>query len=92
MIQTPRHFRNGAQDPRYRYPSGTTPCVVCAKPIKDGAAPYLHLHHGGCAIVTDAEADGLNAAGQDGADCGCWPIGSDCLRAHPEVKPYLVRL
>jgi hypothetical protein len=24
-----------------------------------------------------------------GADLGCYPIGADCLRRHPELRPYV---
>jgi hypothetical protein len=32
-----------------------------------------------------------NAAGGEAADLGAQPIGSDCLRRHPELKPYARR-
>lgn len=44
----------------------------------------VHLHNGGESLVTEEEAAKLDAAG----DMGCYPIGADCLRKHPEVKPY----
>lgn len=65
------------------------PCVVCGKRI---ARPrwMVHLHKGGSHIVTAAEAAELNAAGHEGGDMGAYPLGTDCLRRHPRLKPYAV--
>lgn len=75
---------------RYGEPSGTTPCLICGRPIKDDSNPaMLRTHHSapisGVAVVTNAEAEALNEAGEG----GFWPIGADCLRKHPEYKPYV---
>lgn len=62
------------------------PCCVCGKAVK---APrhYLHMHCGGSHAVTEAEAATL----PDNADLGMQPVGADCLRKHPELRPYVTR-
>jgi hypothetical protein len=65
-----------------------TPCVICGKGIKQPRY-YVHVHHGGTHVVTEAEAAQLNDAGRDGFDLDFLPIGPDCLRAHPEYRPYV---
>lgn len=49
----------------------------------------LYIHCGGGVAVTEAEANALNASGEGGGDMGCHPIGPDCLRQHPQLKPYV---
>lgn len=66
-----------------------SPCIICGKGIS-GPAPYVHAHNGTLSfIVTEEEAERLNAAGKSGADMGCWPIGPDCLKKNPQLKPFL---
>jgi hypothetical protein len=64
------------------------PCVVCGRGVSKGWR--VHLHEGGSALVTEAEAAELNATGHENADMYGYPLGRDCLRAHPELKPYVV--
>jgi len=76
---SPDYSRNAS-----RAPTGTMPCAVCGRPIKDGAWAYaVRIVNGGNAIGTDAEGDAEPAA-----DLGLYPLGRDCLRAHPELRPY----
>ena len=71
-----------------RHPNDSIPCYVCAKPIREDRIKYmLHIHCGGGVAVTEAEAATLDEAG----DLGCHPIGVDCLRRHPELKPYAIK-
>lgn len=73
---------------RGRWSADSTPCYICAMPIRKDRIKYmLHIHCGGGIAVTEAEAAKLDEAG----DLGCHPIGSDCLRRHPELKPYVIR-
>lgn len=68
--------------------SNHLPCVVCGKQIPLKKARYwVHLHDGGALIVTDAEASEM----PENADMGVYPVGSDCLRRYPEIKPYVKR-
>jgi hypothetical protein len=87
MIKIPRSptaERNNATD-------DAAPCVICGKLVK---APkfMLHVHQGGSHAVTAEEAADLNANGGEPSDCGGHPIGADCLRRHPELKPYVIAL
>ena len=73
---------------RGRHPANATPCIVCGRPVKiTPRTAWVHVHMGGSHIVTEEEAKGLDEA----AGLGGWPVGADCLRTHPEVKPYVIR-
>ena len=91
MINVPSHKR---RTPRRtgRWRADSTPCYICAEPIREERIKHmLHIHCGGGVAVTEAEAKALNASGEEGGDMGCFPIGPDCLRQHPELKPYVIR-
>jgi len=60
------------------------PCIICGRPVRNWKLS-IHVHNGGADAVTEAEAATLDEA----ADLGCWPIGANCLRQHPELKPYV---
>jgi len=80
MITVPKHpdySKNSAK------PSEHYPCVVCGKPASNPRY-MVHLHNGGSTIVTEDEAEQLDPAG----DMSLYPLGSDCLKKHPELKPY----
>lgn len=65
--------------------SGAYPCVVCGLPV---ARPRFYVHMiegGGVALHPDFEATWV----ADGGDMGLYPVGPECLRRHPELKPYL---
>lgn len=64
------------------------PCVICGKPCPTPKF-MLWCHMGGSHAVTQEEGEKLNAEGHGGADLGAQPIGVDCLRKHPELKPYV---
>lgn len=68
-----------------------TPCIICGRPVTRPRY-WLHEHEGGGTIVTQEEAATLDARDRAqgvSSDMGCWPIGSDCLRQHPELRPYV---
>jgi hypothetical protein len=65
------------------------PCLICGRPIKQ-IAKYVRVHEGGATIVTDEEADALNAAGRESADFGVQLIGPECVREHrAALAPYI---
>jgi len=66
------------------YPS----CIICGRGIRVPRR-MVHVHDGFASLVSEQEAQELNASGHEGADMGMWPIGSDCLKLHPELKPYV---
>jgi hypothetical protein len=66
-------------------------CVICGRPVKlQGHRFFLWEHCGGGTAVTLEEGERLNATGHGGGDLGGQPIGRDCLRKHPELKPFLM--
>jgi hypothetical protein len=64
-------------------------CLICGKPV---IKPQwqIRVHDGGGTAVTETEAEILNQLGHSDADLGSWPIGTDCLKNHPELEPYAV--
>jgi len=66
--------------------SNEMPCVICGKPVNMDRNPsMIHVCNGGAWAMLDAEDHGeLGLAG-----ClGFYPIGKDCLRNHPQLKPF----
>ena len=61
------------------------PCVICGRPVKKDGAKYLEVFDGGRQF-SDGHAD-QNDAGY----MGCFPIGSDCLREHSELKDLVIQ-
>ena len=66
-------------------------CLLCYAPVNnERTVRWFHLHEGGVAIVTEVEADKLNAEGRESWDCGAYPIGPECYRKHKAVlAPYV---
>lgn len=60
------------------------PCVICGKPLYHPR--YLVHIFSGDVAVTEAEADELGPGG----DLGMYPVGTDCLRRHPELRDYVI--
>lgn len=65
------------------------PCAICGRPCKNPKY-YLWIHHGGSHAVTKDEGERLNSTGSCGADLGCHPIGADCLKRNPQLKPFVM--
>jgi hypothetical protein len=84
IVPSTTYHRNAAS------PTNHAPCVICGKEI---TTPQWHVrvHHGGGWIVTNERAEWLNSHGREAADLYWHPIGADCLRRHPEYKPFAVR-
>lgn len=60
-------------------------CIICSKPVNvEKHKLWVRIVEGGNYIGTDAEAK-ANPAG----DVGCYPIGKDCLKHHPQLLPYV---
>lgn len=86
MIEIPTSPKRTANEDRYGHPGGKTPCYICAKPIANERIRHMiHVHCGGGMAVTEEEAAKLDPAG----DLGGQPIGPECLKKHPELKPYV---
>lgn len=57
-------------------------CIVCGKAVQPGA-PHIRMDTSGRAI-TDQYGDAHSAQDQ-----GAFPIGPDCLRKNPQLRPYV---
>ena len=63
-----------------------TPCIFCGKGVKEPWKNTVHIFWG-FTLVTKEEAENLNSNG----DLGAWPVGTDCLKKHPEIVPYIIK-
>lgn len=63
------------------------PCVVCGRAVKYGSRTGVgvHLGNGGSHLLLPSEVD---PAASD--YLGVYPLGGDCLRKHPELRPYVI--
>lgn len=61
------------------------PCAVCGRPLQHPRA-WVHLVDGGTQVC-DPEAEYHDPA----ADVGWHPVGPECLRNFPELKPYVLK-
>lgn len=87
MIEIPYtkdHTRNQERCDWTKY----LPCIVCGRAVK-AARPAMLRIFWGTHIVMDAEAEQIIANEGSGGDLYYYPIGPDCLRNHPEIKPYV---
>lgn len=60
------------------------PCCVCGKGVKEATATYVRVDFETDEAVTVEEAE-------ERYDVAPQPIGSDCLRRHPELRPYVIK-
>lgn len=67
-------------------PSDVMPCAVCGKGVSNPRW-WVHVHGGGSVLVMEDEAATLDPAG----DMYFFPLGSNCYRQHPELKPYVTK-
>jgi len=81
MISIPVSKAKASNERKYGDNVGDA-CVVCSRPIAE--PKYMVRIYAGCDICTDAEAE----ANPD-ADTGFYPIGTECIRKHPQIKPYV---
>lgn len=65
------------------------PCILCGRECKHPKF-FVWEHNGGGTLVTLQEGEELNEAGHSGADLGLQPIGPDCLKKHPQIKPFVI--
>lgn len=64
------------------------PCVVCGRPVKAPARLVVHVIEGGNTICTPEE-DARYAA--TAGDMGEQPLGAECAKRFPALKPYVRR-
>lgn len=86
LIQLPRskYFNRNREQSRGNY----YPCAICGKNVK---SPKYGVHmFWGDVAVTDAGAAAIIENEGHGGDMGFYPVGSDCLRNNPQIKPFLI--
>lgn len=66
------------------------PCVVCGKAVTS-ANPWMLRLFWGTTAVTESEARQIIAEQGEGGDLGMYPIGAECLRRNPALRPYAIR-
>lgn len=82
LVRSPNFSRN-----RERSTDTLEHCAVCGKNVKK-PVNYIHLFYGDT-VVSEVEAQRIILADDDGGDMGFFPVGNDCLRQHPELKPFI---
>lgn len=87
MLEIPHHPRYDEWSTQ-SYTADTFPCVICGKPIKDTKVKHrVYVDNGGQHLLSPEAAA---AHPENYKELGMWPIGTDCLRQHPELAPYVV--
>lgn len=86
-MKSPRYAEN--EDAFYeKCDESANPCAICGKPVKTSRY-WVHIVDGGGVVLHPDDEDKYSAAGEPSADCGCWPVGPDCLRKNPDLKPFV---
>lgn len=84
------YFKNLEQlGPRSGNAEGNLPCVVCGKGIPTATAKHWVRVFWGTVVVMPDEARAIIDHESDAGDLGFNAVGSDCLRKHPELRPYV---
>lgn len=65
--------------------SGNNPCVICGRELKNPRL-YLHVVDGGSKIIDPDES-----WEDESSDLGMLPVGPECVRNHPQIKPYVIK-
>lgn len=90
MIEIP--FDDNFSENQDKFPchDAQQPCVICGRACKNPRY-MVRVHDGYTKIVTEEEAERMNTVDYDkyADDMGMHPIGPDCLRKHPEIRPYV---
>lgn len=72
---------------RERRSGDASPCIVCGLPVTKPVY-YCHVVAGGSRAL-HAEDEALYVS--DGGDMSHLPVGTDCLRRNPELKPFATK-
>jgi hypothetical protein len=64
------------------------PCVICGIAVTKPKFMCHMIGGGGVALHPDDENLFAQDAEAQRGDLGCQPIGTDCLRRYPEMKPF----
>lgn len=80
LIEIPTSTHRFTRDTGEAYP-----CIICGKAVTSKHPKYLRVVEGGSyAVLPEFQGD----YDGDPGDLGFYPIGSECLRNHPELRPY----
>jgi hypothetical protein len=71
---------------------GQTPCIICGRGVREPWKYTVHMYWGTTLVTAEEIATLSNDELPENADLGMWPIGADCLKKHPEIIPYLLKL
>lgn len=88
MIEIPYNNKRIEQnEERYGCNDGTH-CIICNAPVNpDQRVTYF------VRVIASTDIGTPEEAKKDpSADMGWYPIGNDCLRRHPELRPYADKL
>lgn len=65
--------------------TGKAPCIICNREVKNPKF-WIHIVDGGTKII-----DPNQKWSDPNSDLGLHPVGSDCIRKHPQIRPYVVK-
>jgi hypothetical protein len=86
MIEIP--YNANYSEVRDRMQDGVSlPCIICGRPCKQ-PKHYLRIFWGSH-IVTTQEAERIIKEEGSGGDLCYYPVGSNCLKNHPELQFYV---
>lgn len=84
MIAIPHSDRYRANTVRHPASDDQQPCAVCGRPLRRGRVSYWLYAHDGAALSQ------VEAVRVPKGDRELLPLGGDCLRQHPELRPYVL--
>ena len=65
------------------------PCVICGIPVTKPKFICHEVYGGGWAVHPGDETVFAADKSLESGDLGCQPVGTDCLRRFPEMKPFV---
>jgi hypothetical protein len=81
-----KHSENYAKN-QSRNKDNAYPCIICGKSVNN-PKHFVRLFYG-ATVVMETEARAIIEKEGEGGDMLYYPVGSDCLKKHPELKPYV---
>lgn len=92
MINIPFSENYGQNVNKYNaYSEGYELCAVCGRGIREEKVKYrVHVWRGS-KLLLEEELSAMSPEDKDGSYMGEYALGRDCLKRHPELKPYLCK-
>jgi len=81
ISQYPEHVRFLEKSRRSGGSHEHSRCWICGSACKSSDPKYIHFDY----------FTALDPTGLDRAEMWCQPVGPECLRRHPELKPYVIK-